>query len=373
MFPAVEYLEWITGRPRVAPHDLASSDLRGDRGFEPEVIPPTLADRPDAPAGVNVETLVATEYGVDPEQVVVTAGATQANAIAAAAAIEGTPGDEDDGGADGSDGGDTVLVEKPGYEPLVRTPEALGANVDRFVRGDDYRLDPDRAANALTEDTRLVTVTNRHNPSGRLAAVDTIAELARAAADSGARVLVDEVYAPYVTEAVDGAFGGPTAAGVENAVVTGSLTKFFGFGDLRVGWLIADRAFVERARRVAHHLPSVAGIGRAQAARALYAADDLVAAQRELLAENASLLAEFVAARDDVRGEVPEGSTFAFLAHETADGDAVAAAAEEEGVLVVPGRFFGDPERVRVSLGRTPQEMDAALRALAVALDGVEG
>jgi aspartate/methionine/tyrosine aminotransferase len=365
MFPAVEYVEWITGRPEVAPHDLASSDLRGDREFESAAVLPALADLPDPPTGVNVETLVATEYGVDPEQVLVTAGATQANAIAAAAAMEGEPDDE----------GDTVLVEKPSYEPLVRTPQGLGANVNRFVRGDDHALDPERAANALTDETRLVTVTNRHNPSGRLANPDALAEVARAAADTGARLLVDEVYAPYVTEPVEGeasAFGGPTAAGIDNTVVTGSLTKFHGLGDIRVGWLIADREFVKRARQVYHHLPSVAGTSRAQAARALYA-EDLEVTQRELLAANADLLAEFVDARNDVVGEVSAGSTFAFLGHESADGDAVAAAAEDEGVLVVPGRFFEDAERVRVSLGRTPREMDAALRALAVALDRVEG
>jgi len=163
----------------------------------------------------------------------------------------------------------------------------------------------------------------------------------------------------------DGAFGGPTAAGVENAVVTGSLTKFFGLGDLRLGWLVADREFVEAARRVAFHLPSVAGTSRALAMRALYGAEALAERKRDLLAANARLLAEFVEASPAVSGTVPSGSSFAFLGHELVDGDELVTAAGDEGVLVVPGRFFGDPQRVRVSLGHAPEEMETALATLA--------
>jgi len=354
MFPPIDYLEWIAGRPEAALYDLGSSDLRGDREFEPVAVPPSLADLPDPPAGVSVETLVATEYGVHPEQVLVTAGASQANVIAAATAIEDCEAP-------------TVLVEKPGYEPLVRTPQGLGATVERFLRPDAHELDVDRAANAMTGETCLVTVTNRHNPSGRLTDRETLAELAARAGEHDARLLVDEVYAPYVADddRRDGAFGGPTAAGVENAVVTGSLTKFFGLGDLRLGWLVADREFVEAARRVAFHLPSVAGTSRALAMRALYGAEALAERKRDLLAANARLLAEFVEASPAVSGTVPSGSSFAFLGHELVDGDELVTAAGDEGVLVVPGRFFGDPQRVRVSLGHAPEEMETALATLA--------
>lgn len=63
-----------------------------------------------------------------------------------------------------------MLVEKPGYEPLLTTPEAFGARVDRFRRPPDtgYDLEPDRVAAALADELALVTVTNRHNPSGQL-------------------------------------------------------------------------------------------------------------------------------------------------------------------------------------------------------------
>jgi aspartate/methionine/tyrosine aminotransferase len=362
MFPRLDYLEWISGRPEVALYDLGSSAMRGERDHEPEAVPEPLEGLDDPPTGATLETQIAGEYGVEPEQVLVTAGATLANVVAAATALGLGPDEE-------AERKQRVLVEKPAYEPLVKSPAALGAEVDRFLRGDRYSLAVDRVEKATTDWTRLVTVTNRHNPSGALADRETLADLADAVGDAGERLLVDEVYAPYVTDPRDGPFGGPTAAGLEDAVVTNSLTKFCGLDDVRIGWLVADEAFVERARSVAYHFLGVSDTSRALGKRAFHNADYLTERSRTLLAENGDLLREFLRSRDDVDGFVAQGATFAFLDPQNADGDELASAAWEDGILVVPGRFFGDDDRVRVSLGRSPSEVGPALDALGEVLD----
>jgi len=374
MFPRLDYLEWISGRPEVALYDLGSSDLRGDRDHDPVVVPEPLEGLPDPPVGATLETQIAGEYGVHPERVLVTPGASTANLVATAAALypEAGAGDESDRPAGEEP---TALVEKPGYEPLVEAPRAVGGRTDRFLRpaDDGYRLDPERVAAALTEDTRLVTVSNRHNPSGRLADREALAAVATEAGDAGARLLVDEVYAPFTEEAGDGPLGGPSAVGVGEAAgdgtgvaVTGSLTKFLGLGDLRVGWVVADAEFVDRARSILRHLPGNAGPSRALGMRAFHNLDELAERARGLLAENHALLASFLDAHDgEVGGVVPDGSTYAFLDPAGVDGDELTAAAWDDGVLVAPGRFFDDADRVRVSLGRTPDHSAAALDALA--------
>lgn len=360
MLPRLEYIRWIEGRPERATHDLATSDLRGERPTPGQVVPSSLAGRPDPPDDVNLHEQVAERYGVDPAQVLTTAGATHANVLAITAALSLA-------------GGDRVLVELPGYEPLWRTPEAMGATLDRFRRtGDDgYALDPGRVGAATVEDTALVVATNRHNPTGTLAGRETLADAAAAASEHGARMLVDEVYAPYTLDPGAGAFGGPTAAGLDGAVVTGSLTKFHGLGGLSVGWVVADEAFLEGVRGALAYLPAQATPSVALGRRALANGDAIAASTREKLRGNHELLAEFVAGRDDVAGPVPDGSPYAFLAHESADGDAVADAADDRDLLVVPGRFFEDDERFRVSLGGAPEEMAAALDVLGETLDAL--
>src|SRR4030095_5486473 len=120
-------------------------------------------------------------YAVGAAQVVTANGTAGANFQVCAAMLE--PGDD-------------VLVERPGYDPLLGAPRLLGANIIRFDRRfeDGFALDPDRVAEVITPRTRLVILTGPHNPSGAFADRDALAAIGRIAAAAGARVLVDEVY-----------------------------------------------------------------------------------------------------------------------------------------------------------------------------------
>lgn len=356
MFPRLSYLEWMAGRADAAPYDLATTDLAVD-GDSDAIVPPRIGALPTPPAGATLEHLLATEYGVQPQQILVTAGATHANFVAAATALE--------------EGGDEVLVERPGYEPLVETPRGLGGTVSRFPRGPGGALDADVIRERVSNDTALVTISNRHNPTGVLVDDADIEGAAEAAAAGDATLLVDEVYAPFVVEEHDGPFSGPSVAGLDDTVVTGSVTKFMGLGDLRIGWLVGPEEFVSRARQVAFHLPDVAGPSRKMAARALYTGDSLVEEQRERVADNHRLLADFVEERDDLAGDVPDGSTFAFVEPTDVAADEVVEAAWEEGVLVAPGRFFGDADRIRIGAGADPTEVEVALGRFAQVLTDV--
>lgn len=385
MFRSIDYLDWIRGRPSAATHDLGSSDLDPTpRTGGPDVVPPRLrglpaADRP-------VAALVADEYGVSPDHVAVTAGATHANFLLAGAAL--TRARERDG-----TGTPRVLVESPGYEPLVRTPAALGGRVARFDRADGRRLTPDRVRGALAGDATgaddttqtaaaasaadgapaLVTVSNRHNPTGTVADRETLAAVADAVAARDAVFHVDEVYAPYGEGGADGrtAFGGPTAAGLPNTVVTGSLTKFHGLGGVRLGWAVGPPRLIERVRQVRSYVPGVAEPSRALARRFFAARDRLVETARRHCRANAAALAEFCDERSDVTATLAPQCPFGLLAHDRVDGDELAAAADDAGVLVVPGRFFDRPAAVRVSLGRAPEDCRAALSALGGVCDGL--
>lgn len=361
MVPTVEYIEWIRGRPGAVAHDLGSSGLFAAPS-ESGVVPERLRDLSHPEGGPSLRDRIAERYGVDRDGVLLAAGATTANAAAAVAAADRNGGED----------AHTGLVEKPAYEPLVDSPRLFGIDVDRFSRRPDseYALEPQRVAGAATEDTAFVTVTNRHNPSGRLADRETLAAVAEAAAGEEAALLVDEVYAPYVLEG-DGPFGGVTAAGLPNTAITGSLTKFFGLEGLRLGWIAGDPEIVDAARSVATHFASPAEPSLALAERAFEHADDLVADGRERVAANHDLLAAFVDERDDLDGRVFPGATYAFLDPHGVDGSTVAEAALERDLLVVPGRFFEDDARIRVSLGRDPERMRAALDVLGATLDDV--
>lgn len=347
-FSPIDYLEWIAGRPDRATHDLASSELRPD-GPHRGVVPPSLDGLAD-PEGVTLAGQLADVYDCAPANVHVTAGASHATALVAAAFAEGR-----------------VLVESPGYEPLVACPEAFGARVGRFDRPEGH-LDPALVEEALSDEVSLVVLTNRHNPTGELADRETLAAVADRVAARDALLVVDEVYASYAPEAGEGPFGGPTAAGLPNTLAVGSLTKFLGLGDLRIGWVVGPPEHIERVTTAARYFPVVSGPSRALARRALANRKPLAERSRELCARNHDLLVEAVSA--SFSGTVADGSPYALVCHPDLDGDELAARAVDEGVLVVPGRFFERPDAVRVSLGGRPEAMADALAAFAASVDG---
>ncbi len=87
--------------------------------------------------------------------------------------------------------GDDVLIEHPTYELIVDVALQIGANVIRFKRDErTFALDLQAVQAALTPQTRLIVVSNLHNPSSALMDAATV----RAIGSFGVRVLVDEVY-----------------------------------------------------------------------------------------------------------------------------------------------------------------------------------
>ena len=197
--PRADYLLWAKRRPHPA-NDLGRSD----------VVACTLADLPGAREALELtgrndegwEPLVqrvAARYGVRPDQVATATGTSGANFLVCAALLR--PGDD-------------VLVEQPAYDPLLAVPALLGANVIRFERRfeEGFRLDLDRVAAALTPRTRLIVVTNPHNPTGVLTGADDLRALGALAERHGCYVLADEVYLDAVPGAAAARGGDAVAA-----------------------------------------------------------------------------------------------------------------------------------------------------------------
>src|SRR5213593_256806 len=169
-----------------------------------------------------LQQAIAGHYGVDPECVVESAGTSMANHLAMAAIIE--PGDE-------------VLIEHPAYGPILDVAYYLEAKVKRFPRTEEngWAVDPEEIRRCVTTNTRLIVITNLHNPTSMLTPDSVLREVGEIARTVGALLLVDEVYLDAVYE------GTPRTSfhlGPE-FVVTSSLSKVYGISGLRCGWILA--------------------------------------------------------------------------------------------------------------------------------------
>jgi hypothetical protein len=101
-----------------------------------------------------------------------------------------------------SDAGDEVAIEHPAYGLLVDAAQYIGADIKRFARREEnaYAVDPAEIRRVVTPKTRVIVLTNLHNPSSVLIPDSVVREVADIARSVGARLLVDEVYLDAVYE-----------------------------------------------------------------------------------------------------------------------------------------------------------------------------
>ncbi len=297
---------------------------------------------------------IASRYGVREDQVATASGASGANFLACAALVR--PGDE-------------VLIETPVYDPLLAVPLLLGAALTRFERRieDGFQLDLDRVAASLTPRTRLIIVTNPHNPTGATSSIADITALGELAARHGAAVLVDEIY----LDVASGRPGGVAAALCGPFVTTSSLTKAYGLSQLRCGWALASAEVAEEIRRVRE---LVDGIGSVLAERAAVIAfdhlDELAGRARAILEPNLARLTGFMASQPRLDWVRPGGGTVAFprlRSGENADGFASRLLADHQ-TMVVPGHFFEAPSHFRIGFGIAAETLERGLTEIGTAL-----
>ena len=349
------YMNWAKTRPKVK-YDLALSgildlpfaeldakiedvDLNGDNsyGYRPLV---------DA---------LAAHCRVEPECVVTMSGGTSmANHLAMAAALEH---------------GDEVLIEEPTYDPILAVAEYLGAKIKRFPRSfeNDFRVDVGELAKQISPRTRLIVLTNLHNPSSTLVDEETLKQIGEMARSVGARVLVDEVYLEAMFEAAprSSVHLGP------EFIATSSLTKGYGLSGLRCGWILAEPELALRMRL----LNDVFGaVGPQPSERlsvvALAKLPNVITRAKRILETNRAVLSEFLDAREELQVvRTASGTTLFPCLLKGRVEDLCALLTEKYDTAIVPGRFFESPQHFRIGMCAEPDLFRTGVERLGAALD----
>lgn len=350
------YLEWAKLRSS-AKFNLATSGLDG---FPLSKLPVEMGDLEISISGSYgyppLQERLARKNDVSPDCVVAANGTSMANHLAMAALIE--PGDE-------------VLIEQPAYDPLLRVAEYLGASIRRFPRRleDGFVLDPREIERHITPRTRLVVVTNLHNPSGARTPDSRLRLIGEIARSQNAHVLVDEVY-------LDACFDSQARSSFHrgsNFIVTSSLTKAFGLSGLRCGWIIAPRPLAERMWRI-NDLYGVipAHVAELLSVIALDHIGEIGDYARTRLQANRPILQQFLTSRHDLLAIPAEQGTTAFPQLASGKVDALCQLLREKyQTSVVPGRFFEMPDHFRIGIGGRTDLLEEGLKRLGKALDEI--
>ncbi|WP_331233425.1 pyridoxal phosphate-dependent aminotransferase [Natronorarus salvus] len=315
-------------------------------------------------AGIpELREAIADRYGeedvpVDPDREIgVTTGAMEALHLAMLTVVD--PGAE-------------VVIPTPGWpNHATQTRLAGGAPVEVPLPADEgFALDAEAVTGAIGAGTVAVVLTRPSNPTGRVFDVETVREVATAAAEHGAYVIADEVYRDLVYEGD----GRPIAALVEeaeNVITVASCSKTYAMTGWRVGWLLAPEAVSERANAIHESTTACASsVGQHAALAALTGPEGPVREMRAEFTERREYVTERIKDLPGITAPTPEGAFYAFLDVREFGDDTLSIATtllEEYGVVVAPGTGFGE-----VGEGHLRVSFAAGMEELERGFDGIE-
>ena len=368
---------WMTKWELNVTHDITESGispmsindlLRVAQVDDPEaVIADAMADPQLYSEARGTETLrqiIADTYAsVDPDDVLVTTGAIEANFLVYNALL---------------DAGDHVVVTTPCYQQLVSIPRAIGCDVSewRVTPESGFTFDLDELETLVTESTKLIVVNSPHNPTGAILSQRDLERIARIAESVGAWVLSDEAYR-WLTRPGGIELPGPFRDIYPRAVSVGTMSKFFGLPGLRLGWLAGTSELAAQCWELRDYTslsPSKLSDRFAQIA----VANHRCVQQRnnEILDANLATARRWFTENEDiVSWKEPKAGLLAMMkVIGMDDTDALSEhLAANAGVMLAPGSAFGLPGYMRIGIGQRPEIFAEALDRTAAAIRSYSG
>ncbi|MBZ9855306.1 aminotransferase class I/II-fold pyridoxal phosphate-dependent enzyme [Mesorhizobium sp. CA13] len=303
--------------------------------------------------------IAAQDAGVSPDDVLITAGAAGALFIVATSLLSAS---------------DHLVVVRPNYATNIETPRAIGCAIS-FVDlafEDGFAIDVERLKAAIQPNTRLISVTCPHNPTGTMlsrADLDTLIALAES---RRCHLLVDETYR-------DLSYGRrlpPAASLSQRAISVSSLSKAFGIPGIRIGWLVTRDAGLQEKFLAAKEQIGICGsvIDEGIARGMLERRDAFLARLLPEMARRRDIVQAWVDGEPLVSWVRPEGGVVGFPRLNVEPGFDLdrfyGSLLESHGTYVGPGHWFEMPKRFfRIGFGwPTEAQLQGGLDAISAAL-----
>ena len=247
-----------------------------------------------------------------------------------------------------------IYVPPIEYMPMFLTPRSLGMPLTfKTPNREDF----------LSEKNFLFEFTNPNNPTGRSLDQRAINEMIGLAEENDSYLYSDETFRPFSMEENPGTLFN----GSERVMVSNTMTKFFGLGNLRAGWLIAEENTANELNNVKDLVTAeISNYSMWIAAQALANRKRFISFARQIIEKNMRTLKEFLTTHTELKSDLADSSSIAYLKYRKGS-DSVEFSRkllQDTGILVVPGRYFNDENGFRICMTSDPSNFEEAMDVL---------
>ncbi len=300
------------------------------------------------------------DVALDPQRIVVTAGASGALSLACCALVE--PGAR-------------VLLTDPGY-PCNRHFIAAFDGIPHAVPvgpSTRFQLTRELVDAHWRSDTAGVLLASPANPTGTSIPFDALGEIVATVRARGGFSIVDEIYLGLAYGEGDAPPSRRSALTLgDDLVVTNSFSKYFCMTGWRLGWLVVPPALVPAFEKLSQNLYICASTPAQHAALACFEPDTLalLESRRREFQRRRDFLVPALRELGIAVPVMPDGAFYVYADVSGVSVDSTAFAdelLEREYVSVVPGADFGsyEPQRyVRMSYATAYERLEQAVERL---------
>ena len=250
-----------------------------------------------------------------------------------------------------------VFVGLPEYEPIFNVPQNM--EIETILAPFD-RIEEKMSGKP---GNKAFFFSNPNNPTGNLHDSEFISGIRERQFRNGGFMYADEAFLEFTFRDKPETFYEDSP----EIVVNGSMTKFYGFSGLRVGWIVASEEIVKMLR----DLRNITGIRNPEyplwiAGQFLDKRNWFMKRAKDILEPNLQYLKKFMKEHSDLHWEEPVNGSYGLVKYryDMKAEDFCKGALEKEKILICPGSYFGEEKSFRLCFTEEPEKFRESMEAL---------
>jgi aspartate/methionine/tyrosine aminotransferase len=275
-----------------------------------------------------------------------------------------------------ADPGDEIILQLPYYFNHEMAVTIADCKAVCVPTDDDYQLQPDAIASAITDRTRAVVTISPNNPTGAVYRESDLRQVNELCRDNGIYHISDEAYEYFTYDDAEHFSSGSIAGAGGHTISLFSLSKAYGFASWRIGWMVVPERLFMPIKKIQDTIlicPPV--ISQWAAVGAMEAGSRYCEEKQQMTGEIRRMVLDELDDITDLVTVPPADGAFYFLlrVHKNSNSmGLVKQLIEQHKVAVIPGMAFGMEDKCYLRIAYGALQRDTAAEGIGRLVEGLE-